>query len=89
VTWNVESSEDNKLAASVVGSTCLRERIGKQRKQPLILHAVTAKEAACHRRLLPMPEEIKQYFSDPRQTLPTLGSPLKRHDQDGILVKRQ
>jgi len=37
--WDVESSEDPKLAASLIGRACLRERITRQRKQPLILHA--------------------------------------------------
>ena len=39
VAWGVESSEDTKLAARLVGRACLRERIGKRRKQQLILHA--------------------------------------------------
>ncbi len=39
VAWDVENCEDPKLAADVVSRACLRERIGKQRKQPLILHA--------------------------------------------------
>ena len=37
--WDVENSEDPKLATDLVSRACLRERIGKQRKQPLILHA--------------------------------------------------
>jgi len=39
VAWDVESSEDPKLAANLVGRACLRERIGQRRLQPLILHA--------------------------------------------------
>ena len=39
VAWDVENSEDTKLAAVLVSRACLRERIGKQRKQTLILHA--------------------------------------------------
>ena len=39
VAWDVESSEDPKLAASFIGWDCLRERITRRRKQPLILHA--------------------------------------------------
>ena len=39
VAWDVESSEDPKLAASLIGRACLRERITRRRKQPLILHA--------------------------------------------------
>ena len=39
VAWDVESSEDPKLAASFTGWDCLRERITRRRKQPLILHA--------------------------------------------------
>ena len=37
--WDVESSKDPKLAASLVSMACVRERIGKRRLQPLILHA--------------------------------------------------
>ena len=36
--WDVESREEPKLAASLVAKAYLRERIGKRRKQPLILH---------------------------------------------------
>jgi len=39
VAWDIESSEDPKLAANLVGRACLRERITRRRKQPLILHA--------------------------------------------------
>ena len=39
VALDVESSEDPKLAANLVSRACLRERIGKRRLQPLILHA--------------------------------------------------
>ena len=39
VAWDVESSEDPKLAASLIGRAYLRERITRRRKQPLILHA--------------------------------------------------
>jgi transposase InsO family protein len=39
VAWDVESSEDPKLAANLVSRACLRERITRRRKQPLILHA--------------------------------------------------
>ena len=37
--WDVEDREDSKLAANLVGRACLRERITRRRKQPLILHA--------------------------------------------------
>jgi len=39
VAWDVESSEDPKLAASLISRACLRERITRRRQQPLILHA--------------------------------------------------
>ena len=39
VAWDVEDSEDSKLAADLVARACLRERISKSRQQPLILHA--------------------------------------------------
>ena len=39
VACDVENSEDPKLAASLVGRACLRERFGKWRIQPLILYA--------------------------------------------------
>ena len=39
VAWDVEDCEDPKLAANLVTRACLRERIGKRRLQPLILHA--------------------------------------------------
>jgi transposase InsO family protein len=37
VAWNV--GEDAKVAADLVSCACLRERISKGRRQPLILHA--------------------------------------------------
>ena len=39
VAWDVEVCEDPKLAANLVTRACLRERIGKRRLQPMILHA--------------------------------------------------
>lgn len=39
VTWDVTEREDPTSAADLVSRACLRERIGKGRKQPLILHA--------------------------------------------------
>ena len=39
VAWDVENSEDPRLAADLVSRACLRERIAKLRRQPLILHA--------------------------------------------------
>jgi transposase InsO family protein len=39
VAWYLESSEVPKLAAILIGRACLRERITRRRKQPLILHA--------------------------------------------------
>ena len=39
IAWDVESSEDPKLAANLVNRAFLRERITRRRKQPLILHA--------------------------------------------------
>ena len=39
VAWDVEDCEVSKLAVSLDGRACLRERINKRRKQPLILHA--------------------------------------------------
>ena len=40
VAWDVEVREVPKLAADLASNSCLRERIGKRRLQPLILHAV-------------------------------------------------
>jgi len=39
VAWDVDEREDPAIAAELVGRACLRERISKGRKQPLILHA--------------------------------------------------
>ena len=39
VDWDVAECEDPAIAADVVSSACLRERISKGRRQPLILHA--------------------------------------------------
>jgi len=39
VAWDVAEREDSKIAADLVGRACLRERISKGRRQPLILHA--------------------------------------------------
>jgi len=39
VAWDVDEREDPAIAADLVGRACLRERIGKGRKQPLILNA--------------------------------------------------
>ena len=37
--WEVAEQEDPQIAADLVGRACLRERITKSRRQPLILHA--------------------------------------------------
>ncbi len=39
VAWDVDEREDLANAADLVSRACLRERISKTRKQPLILHA--------------------------------------------------
>jgi transposase InsO family protein len=39
VAWDVAEREEAQIAADLVGRACLRERIGKGRRQPLILHA--------------------------------------------------
>ncbi len=39
VAWDVAEREDPTIAADLVSRACLRERISKGRKQPLILHA--------------------------------------------------
>jgi transposase InsO family protein len=39
VAWDVQDREDAELAARLISRACLRERISKGRKQPLILHA--------------------------------------------------
>ena len=39
VAWDVDEREDPAIAADLVSRACLRERIRKGRKQPLILHA--------------------------------------------------
>ena len=39
VAWDVAEREDPAIAADLVSRACLRERISKGRKQPLILHA--------------------------------------------------
>ncbi|MCT0215962.1 IS3 family transposase, partial [Synechococcus sp. CS-1330] len=39
VVWDVAEREDSAIAADLVSRACLRERISKSRKQPLILHA--------------------------------------------------
>lgn len=39
VAWEVADREDAQIAAELVGRACLRERISKHRRQPLILHA--------------------------------------------------
>jgi len=38
VAWAVDEREDQAIAADLVSRECLRERISKGRKQPLILH---------------------------------------------------
>ena len=37
--WDVTELEDPAIAADLESRACLRERISKTRKQPLILHA--------------------------------------------------
>ena len=39
VAWDVDEREDPAIAADLVSRACLRERISKRRRQPLILHA--------------------------------------------------
>ncbi|MDA7436749.1 hypothetical protein N8654_03590 [Synechococcus sp. AH-601-B19] len=39
VVWDVNEHEDPAIAADLVSRACLRERISKGRKQPLIFHA--------------------------------------------------
>ena len=39
VAWDVDEREDPFISADLVSRACLRERITKERKQPLILHA--------------------------------------------------
>jgi hypothetical protein len=39
VAWDVAEREDPAIAADLVSRACIRERISKGRKQPLILHA--------------------------------------------------
>ena len=39
VVWDVDELEDPAIAADLVSRACLRERISKRRRQPLILHA--------------------------------------------------
>ena len=39
VAWDVDEREDPAIEGDLVISACLRERISKGRKQPLILHA--------------------------------------------------
>jgi transposase InsO family protein len=39
VAWDVAEHEDAQIAADLVGRACLRERISRGRRQPLILHA--------------------------------------------------
>jgi len=39
VAWDVDEGEDPAIAADLVSRACLRERISKGRKQPLVLHA--------------------------------------------------
>jgi putative transposase len=39
VAWDVDEREDPAIAVDLVSRACLRERISKTRKQPLILHA--------------------------------------------------
>lgn len=40
VAWDVADLEDVAIATELVSRSCLRERISKGRRQPLILHAV-------------------------------------------------
>lgn len=39
VAWDVEEREDPVIAADLVSRACLKERVSKGRKQPLVLHA--------------------------------------------------
>ena len=39
VVWDVDEREDPDIAADLVSRACLRERISKRRRHPLILHA--------------------------------------------------
>ncbi len=38
VVWGVAEREDPAIAADLANRACLRERISKRRKQPLIIH---------------------------------------------------
>jgi putative transposase len=40
VAWDVAEREEAQIAADLVSRACLRERISKGRRQPLILHAL-------------------------------------------------
>ncbi len=42
VAWDVDKLEDPAIAADLVSRACLRERVSKGRKQPLILDADNA-----------------------------------------------
>jgi putative transposase len=39
VAWDVAEREDSAIAADLVSSACLKERISKRRRHPLVLHA--------------------------------------------------
>ena len=39
VAWDVEKFESAELAAQLVSRPCIKERVSRRRKQPLILHA--------------------------------------------------
>ena len=44
VAWDVAEREDPAIAADLVSRACLRERISKGRRQPLVLHADNGNE---------------------------------------------
>lgn len=46
VAWDVAEREDPAIAAALVSRTCLKERISKRRRQPLIVHTGNAMRAA-------------------------------------------
>lgn len=68
--WVVDEREDPAFAADLVSRACLRERISKGRKQPLILHAhnsIAMRAATLESRL----EELGVLRSLPRPRVST------------------
>jgi len=70
VVWDVAERKDPAIAADLVSGACLRERISKGRRQPLVLHADNGnamRAATLERRL----EElgVLRSFSRPRVSI--------------------